>query len=233
MAGSPFLKNQGFCVYHFNYGNLTGSPHMPFQSLAGIQSAAHDLKRGIDRVRARTGAEKVDLVGWSQGGGMTPHYYTKFLGGSEVVDRLIGIVPGNHGTSGSSLIYAREMIPPLGRAAFGLVEELTPAFPEQAECSPLVDVIYGNGDTKPGVRYISIATQYDQILTPYTNAFIEGGDTKNILLQDGCAKDRSEHLAAIYNERAWIYVSNELHRVAKPTAVPCKHVDPYFPNIGH
>ncbi|WP_156890463.1 esterase/lipase family protein [Gordonia shandongensis] len=232
MAGSPFLRNEGFCVYHFNYGNVTTSSRMPFQSLAGIRKSAMDLKAGVDRIRARTGAARVDLVGWSQGGGMTPHYYINFLGGSKAVDTLVGIVPGNHGTSGSSLIYARDLFPPLGKFGFDLLNSLAPAFPQQAEYSPLVDKIYQNGDTRPGVRYVSIATQYDQIVTPYTNAFLSGGDSKNILLQEGCNKDRSEHLSVVYNRRAWMYVSNELHRVSKSQSVPCISVDPYFPNVG-
>jgi pimeloyl-ACP methyl ester carboxylesterase len=232
MAGAPFLANNGFCVYHFNYGNITGNPAMPFQALAPIESAAHDLKRGIDQVLKKTGAKKVDLVGWSQGGGMTPHYYINFLGGDKTVDNLVGIVAGNHGTSGSSLIYIRDLIPPFGRALFDLWRTITPAFPEQAEFSPLVKKIYGEGDTRPGVTYTTIATKYDQIMTPYTNVFLKGDNVTNILLQDGCEVDKSDHLSAVYNERAWRFVLNELRRGVVKSAVPCFPVSPYFPGVG-
>jgi triacylglycerol lipase len=51
----------------------------------------------VNNVLEFTGAEKVSLVGHSQGG-MMPRYWIKYLGGKDKVDDLVGIAPSNYGT---------------------------------------------------------------------------------------------------------------------------------------
>ena len=230
-AGAPFLANNGYCVFTFNYGNVTPMPSFPFQGIADIERSAREVSRKIDRIMKRTGAKKVDLVGWSQGGGLLPHYYIDFLGGDKKVDKAVGIAPGNHGSTGDMLTYARYLFPPLGPLAYDVFAALMPAIAQQAQYSDLVRKVYGNGDTKPGPHYTTIVTKYDEIATPYTNGFLEGPNVTNILLQDECPIDLSEHLAIVYSERTWLHVRNALTPgEAKP--VPCKQVDPFFPGMS-
>ena len=67
--------------------------------------------------------------------------------------------------------------------------------------------------------------------TPYTNQFLDGPNVKNILLQDSCALDRSEHLSIGFSERTWRFVVNALAPAeAKP--VPCIRVYPYTGSAG-
>ena len=47
---------------------------------------------------SETGASKVDIVGWSQGG-MMPRYYINDLGGASKVNMLVGFAPSNYGTN--------------------------------------------------------------------------------------------------------------------------------------
>jgi Lipase (class 2) len=49
-------------------------------------------------VLGETGATKVDIVGWSQGG-MMPRYYINDLGGAAKVSTLVGLAPSNYGTT--------------------------------------------------------------------------------------------------------------------------------------
>src|SRR5689334_23090222 len=51
-AYSPFLKNNGFCVFTFNYG---GNANDTTQGWKGIAANAGELKTFVDQVRARTG----------------------------------------------------------------------------------------------------------------------------------------------------------------------------------
>lgn len=221
-AGSPYLRNHGFCVFSYNYGNITPLPSFPIQAVGDIRRSAAELSAIVDRVRAVTGVDRVDLVGWSQGGGMTPHYYLNFLGGADKVDQFVGIAPGNHGSDGSGLFR----MDGLGRALRPLMLALLPAFGQQVAGTELAEEIYAAGDTRPGPHYTTIITKYDEVATPYTNQYLDGPNVTNILLQDGCPLDRSEHLSIGFSERTWRFVVNAL-APAEAEPVPCMKVRPY------
>src|SRR3546814_811784 len=223
VAGSPYLTNQGFCVRSFNYGNITGVDQFPIQAIGDIEKSAEELAAHVDEVRAEYGVDKVDLVGWSQGGGMTPHYYLNFLGGAEKVDRFVAIAPGNHGTDGSGLLRADT----LGPLAQPILRALLPAFGQQVAGSELAERVYADGDTRPGPHYTTIVSKHDEIATPYTNQFLEGDNVTNILLQDGCAQDQSEHISIGFSSRTWHFVSNAL-APAESTPSPFLRVHPFI-----
>jgi triacylglycerol esterase/lipase EstA (alpha/beta hydrolase family) len=92
----PPLANHGYCVFTFNYGGSSASSVV--QGTGDIAASADQLASFVTRVRAATGAVKVDLVGHSQGG-MMPRYYLKFLGGASFVNKLVALAPSNHGTT--------------------------------------------------------------------------------------------------------------------------------------
>lgn len=231
-AGAPFLANNGYCVFTFNYGNVTPIPSFPLQGIDDIEKSAREVAGKIDAIMRTTGAKKVDLVGWSQGGGLLPHYYIDFLGGDTKVDKAIGIAPGNHGSTGDMLIYARYFLPPVGPFLYDVFASLMPAIAQQAQYSELVQKVYGNGDTTPGPHYTTIVSKYDEIATPFTNQFLtEGPDVTNILLQEDCPQDLSEHLSTVYSERTWRHVKNAL-TPAEAEPVPCMQVDPFYPGMS-
>ncbi|MFD8843430.1 esterase/lipase family protein [Streptomyces pseudogriseolus] len=63
----------------------------------------------------------------------------------------------------------------------------------------------------PGVRYTVIATRYDEVVTPYRSAFLTGPNVRNVVLQDLCAADLSEHLAiGLFDRIAFHEVANAL-----------------------
>src|SRR5690606_1247729 len=192
-ALSPLLKNNGYCVFALNYGD-TGAG--PLKALGPVASSARELDAFVDRVRAATGAAEVDIVGHSQGG-MMPRYYLKFLGGAAEVNALVGIAPNNHGTTLSGIANLLPYFP----GAADLLKSATPALADQVVGSDFLTKLNAGGDTVPGVRYTVIATRYDQVLTPYRNQFLSGPNVRNILLQDLCPLDLSEHVAIALIDR--------------------------------
>lgn len=229
-AGSPYLRNNGFCVFHFTYGNITPVTQFPVQAIGDIRKSAVELATFVEEVRARTGVAKVDLVGWSQGGGMLPHYYLNFLGGADRVEQFVAIAPGNHGTDGSGLLRPTT----LGPLMHPILLALLPAFGQQVAGTDLAQEVYADGDTRPGPHYTTIVTKHDEVATPYTNQFLEGdpatgpdSNVTNILLQDGCALDRSEHLSIGFSERTWRHVVNAL-APGEASPVPCIRVAPVW-----
>ncbi|MFE7274196.1 esterase/lipase family protein [Streptomyces sp. NPDC057623] len=219
---APWLKQQGYCVFAPNYGGVPGSP---FQASGPIPAAARQVARYVDRVLEATGARQVDLVGHSQGGGPTPRWYLRFEGGTDPahpkrnkVHSLIGLAPSNHGGSfsGVGTLTTKLGLNPAVSAVIGQ------AWSDQMVGSERNSKLDKDGDTQPGVHYTVISTRYDEFATPYRNNFLTAGPgatVQNILLQDICPLDVSEHLAIAYDSNAAQLVRNALDPAhAKPVS---------------
>ncbi|WP_405986532.1 esterase/lipase family protein [Streptomyces sp. NBC_00872] len=201
---APYLVNRGYCVFSLDYGQLPGVPL--FHGLGPIDASAGQLAAYVDKVLAATGAAKADIVGHSQGG-MMPRHYLKFLGGAAKVNALVGIAPDNHGTTLLGLTGLLRYFPGVG----DLLNEKTPALADQVAGSAFLTKLNAGGDTVPGVRYTVIATRYDEVVTPYRSQFLSGPDVRNVLLQDLCPVDFSEHLAiGLIDRIAFHEVANAL-----------------------
>ncbi|GHA78934.1 esterase/lipase family protein [Streptomyces termitum] len=214
---APYLVNRGYCVYSLDYGQLPGVPL--FNGLGPIEKSAGQLDAFVDRVLAATGAPEADLVGHSQGG-MMPRWYLKFLGGADKVNAFVGIAPDNHGTTLLGLTRLLPYFP----GAEDLLTAATPGLTDQIAGSAFLTRLNEGGDTVPGVRYHVIATRYDEVVTPYRSQFLTGPDVTNVLLQDKCAADLSEHVAIGTVDRiAFHEVANALDP-ARATPTTCLSV---------
>ncbi|MGP3981399.1 alpha/beta fold hydrolase [Streptomyces sp. KR80] len=187
---APKLADAGFCVFALNYGNDATGP---------VADSARELRPFLDAVLGATGAHKVDIVGHSQGG-MMPRYYIKFLQGAAKVDDLVGIVPSNHGTD-------NPLAPVTGAT-------ICPACADQQAGSPFLTELNAGGDTVPGPDYTVVTTKNDEVVTPYTSAFLDGPERQvtNITLQDRCPLDPIEHDQTPNDPVVAQWVINALHR---------------------
>ncbi|TPQ18930.1 lipase family alpha/beta hydrolase [Streptomyces sporangiiformans] len=214
LALAPYLKKRGYCVFSLDYGQLPGVPF--FHGLGPIDKSAEQLRAFVDKVLAATGAAETDLVGHSQGG-MMPRYYLKFLGGAAKVNALVGLAPDNHGTTLSGLANLLPYFPGAG----DLLSKATPGLADQIAGSAFLAKLNAGGDTVAGVRYTVIATRYDEVVTPYRSAFLDGPNVRNVLLQDLCAVDLSEHVAiGLFDRVAYHEVANALDP-ARATPTNC------------
>jgi triacylglycerol esterase/lipase EstA (alpha/beta hydrolase family) len=193
-AISPLLKNNGYCVFALNYGDYNGSGAIGVYGVDDIPTSAAELNAFVDKVLAATGAAEVDLVGHSQGG-MMPRYYLKYLGGAAEVHTLVGLSPSNHGTTLDGLFVLSNFFP----GANQFTGALCPACEQQRAGSAFITGLNSGGDTVPGVDYTVIQTRFDQVVTPYTSAFLSGSNVKNILLQNQCILDLGDHLSMPYD----------------------------------
>lgn len=170
---SWYVDATGYCVFAFDYG-LYGTNSIP--------QSAGELKAFVTKVLAATGAEKVSLIGHSQGG-MMPRYYLKFLGGADKVEDLIGIAPSNHGTTWRGLLtlvpgfYCRACYEQMAGSAF------------------LTNL--NTGDETPGeVSYTTVVSTSDVILAPYTSGYLAGPNVTNVKIQDVCPTNTVDHIKA-------------------------------------
>jgi triacylglycerol esterase/lipase EstA (alpha/beta hydrolase family) len=189
----PQLEAKGYRTFAIDYGN---------RGTGDIAASAQQLADFVDDVLAQTGASAVDIIGHSQGG-MMPRFYVKNLGGAGKVDDLIGLSPSNHGTDLSAAENP------------GCV-----ACSQQAAGSAFLKELNAGDETPGDVDYTVIQTRYDEVVTPYTSAFLDGAT--NVLLQDKCAADVSEHLTIMVDQTAVQWIKNALGRTgpADPSFTP-------------
>jgi len=218
-ALSPLLHNHGYCVFGLNYGAHAGSESFGVYATGDIARSAAQLSDFVGRVLEATGARRVDLVGHSQGG-MMPRYYLKNLNGARRVGALVGLAPSNHGTTVNGLFTLGSHFPG-ANSFFGFCI----ACEQQQAGSPFLTALNAGGETIRGVSYTVIESEYDEVVTPYTSAFLEGPGVTNILLQRQCPLDRGEHLSMPYDHIADADVLNALDPT-HPVPIECGPVAP-------
>jgi triacylglycerol esterase/lipase EstA (alpha/beta hydrolase family) len=157
---------------------------------------------------------------------MMPRYYMKFLGGAALVHMLAGLAPSNHGTtlgSGNALLGALHQ---LGVNVFTLAGCVACTEQINGQGSNFMATLNSGGDTVPGPKYVVIESRDDEVVTPYSSAFLMGPNVQNILLQDQCPLDFSDHIGIIYDPVALQDVMNALGP-DDPSFVPsCSFVPP-------
>ena len=226
-ALSPDLVNNGYCVYAFNYGQTI--PLTGFYAMANIASSAAQLSTEVNKVLAETGASKVDLVGWSQGG-MMPRYYINDLGGASKVNMLVGLAPSNYGTTLDGLTTLISSLGLLGLTT-ALLSVSCEACVQQMQGSSFLTGL-NHTPTAPGVTYVVIETADDEVVTPYTNAFLPAAsNVQNITLQSQCSQDASDHLSIAYDSNVLQDVINALGPDTAGFQPSCAAVGPLLGNV--
>ncbi len=124
----------------------------------------------------RTGADSVDVVGYSAGGVVARLWVTE-LGGAAAVRRLVTLGSPHHGTQLASLGALFEGACPVA------CQQLAPG-------SSLLARL--DGEPLPaGPDYLSLWTTEDDVVYPATSAVIEGVPSPSV--QSICADDRVRH----------------------------------------
>ncbi len=217
-AAAPILANHGYCVYSLNYGG-SGS----IQGLSAVADSAKQLSSFVDTVRFWTGGNTVDIVGHSQGG-MMPRYYINNLGGASKVDKLVALSPSNYGTTLDGLVDLGKALGMLDLAN-GILQNPCASCVDQEVGSPFLTAL-NKTPTVPGVSYTVIQTTGDEVVTPYTNAFLPAApNVTNITVNQQCSVDNSDHLEIAADPTAMADMLNALDP-AHPVTVPCVPVNP-------
>ena len=226
-AASPLLANHGYCVYAFNYGGAPAGS--PVQGTGDIPASAAQLAAFVDAVLAATSAAKVDLVGHSQGG-LMPRYYINVLGGAAKVRDLVAFAPSNYGTTLDGITELASLLGVAGEIN-GPLSSVCAACVQQEQGSAFLRALNA-APTVPGVNYTVIESTGDEVVTPYTNAFLPAAaNVTDITVQHQCLLDGSDHLEIAADPIALADLLNALdpaHRVR----VPCLVVLPVTGPVG-
>jgi triacylglycerol lipase len=218
---SPILAAHGYCVFALTYGVDPREPQPWFGGVIPIEQSAPELGAFVDQVLSATGAQKVDLVGHSEGTFM-PEYWLKFLGGAAKVDKYVALTPLYAGTN---LLGAATLCDLGGAGCAGfesLFSNLCGSCTEFLAGSDMVKQLNsGTGRAAvPGVTYTTIPTTHDELVVPYTSGILNAPNVTNEVLQDVCPNDLSEHAAEAFDPVVAQLVLNALDP-AHATPVSC------------
>ena len=147
---------------------------LPDQGTGDLRASARALADAADR----TGAARVDLVGFSAGG-IVARLWLAEPAGALRARRVVLLGAPNHGTE-------------LAGAAAGLDPGLCDgACAQLAPGSALLAELNRGDETPPGPQLFSIWTTLDRTVTPPATAVLEGA--ANIRVQDVCASAQVDH----------------------------------------
>jgi triacylglycerol lipase len=204
---APLLANNGYCVYALTYGQ---TPLLPapaselFGGLTAMEKSAVQLKDFVAKVRAATGASQVDILGHSEGT-VVPDYYAKFLGGGPSIHAYVSLAPLWHGTSPGGLDKLFALGTPFGASAL-VAAALKPVFAAGTE--------------------LFASSEFMAKLRSGGTPAVKGITYTNLVVQDYCSLDRTEHFEIAADPVAAALVLNALDP-AHPRAVRCRLVLPF------
>jgi triacylglycerol esterase/lipase EstA (alpha/beta hydrolase family) len=219
-------------VFSLTYGTKddVSSPLYQPGGLTAMQPSARQLKRFVGKVLRRTGAEKVDIVGHSEGSIM-PSWFVRFLGGAKVVDDYVGMTTLWEGTNPAGLATLND---------FGMTLGLEPALQASIdrECGSCRQFLKGSrffarlhakGTTSKRVTYTSIVTKNDELVVPYQSGLLPPAkNVTNVVLQDYCPADQAEHLAVMLDP----VTAGFVYRALDPEHAPDPPCVPVLPGVG-
>ncbi|CAM2756324.1 alpha/beta fold hydrolase [Skermania piniformis] len=212
-AISPRLRSAGYCPFAVNYGGRPGEDSFGTED---ITRSAYQVADFVARVRAETGAPRVDLIGYSQGATVARLYVNR-LGGAASVARWIGLASPTYGGVLYGAVPIAQAIPGALDVATQLVSV---AAVQQVQGSPLLDDLNAGGDTVAGVEYTTIGSRYDEVIQPADNAALRSPGATNIVLQDSCPVDLTGHFHLVYDPYVIDLLLTTLD-AARPRTAPC------------
>ncbi|WP_343466829.1 alpha/beta fold hydrolase [Rhodococcus aetherivorans] len=238
-VAAPQLADLGYCVYALNYGGIRSlvDPGLMIWGVGSIEESAKQLGEFVDAVRAHTGADRVDLVGHSQGGPVS-RQYLRFEGGADPadparneVDKLVMLGATNHGTTFNGMQQLYSLFARLGlgnqewatervaQMVFGIAGR------QQLIGSRVLARLNSGTETLPGIDYTSIATRQDTVATPPENAFLQPGADSvvhNVWVEDVCPTSPADHLALLELPESLHLVKSALDpHYAETVPAPC------------
>lgn len=227
---SPVLKSRGFCVFALTYGRDPRYVNPVYEpgGVVPIERSNPEVQAFVDRVLAVTGASEVDVVGHSEGT-VQAGYLVRRPGFAGKVRKAVLLTPLWRGTNvaGVGLLYAAGKPFGLSQAAAALVAQVCGSCPQFVSGSPFMEALAAGGVSVPGVEYTNIVTRYDQLVVPYTSGILPEPGVRNIVLQQACPLDLSEHAWVAFSANVHQLVLNALH---PPTArSSCRLVVPGLP----
>lgn len=172
------LRADGYAVFAPDYGTRATGP---------IEDSVDQVSAYLDVVRQVTGADKLILVGHSQGGLIARLCAAENPAG---VRHIFCLATPNHGTTQGGIVSPLITSRRQEHVMRSIIESyFGPAGMQQIAGSELLAQLNTDGDLLPGITYTCVATRQDTVVVPPETCFLDPGDTppgtvRNVYVQD-------------------------------------------------
>lgn len=172
--------------------------------ISPVRDSAGQLTEFARLVRGATGADQVDVVGYSQGGLVLRTALRSGLSPTWVATAVL-IAPSFHGTT-SILTGA-------------LPASACPACADQVAGSALLTELATGGDLDGDVRYAVLSSRRDDVVTPVASQIPEGpaDRVRSVVVEDHCTDLRTNHINLPAERPVMRWVVAALQSDGRPT----------------
>jgi len=167
-----------------------------------LRTQAQALADAAEAAVTRTGAESVDVVGYSAGG-VIARLWVRDFGGASVARRVVTLGSPHHGTDVAGI--AGDITPdscPTG------CQQLSPN-------SELIRRLNAGDETPVGPVFVSVWTLFDEVVTPPETSRLDGA--LNLTVQGVCSGSQVQH-GGLPEEPAVAAILDSTLGVAAPSA---------------
>lgn len=223
----PHMASAGYCAYTFTYGSNEqwANPWYEVGGTRSITESSQEIAAFIDEVLAKTGAERVSVVGHSEGGFMSL-YVPKVLEYANRVKRVVALAPPTHGTTFANIVTIGDLL--AGREAWTSIAQQfgCVACTEIVVDGPAIKELTNGPIAQPGVKYTIIASKFDALVTPTETSFVHERGVSNSYVQDTCPFDPVGHIGMAFDTGIFDMITNALDpTTARP--VRCSFGPPF------
>ncbi|WP_250285560.1 MULTISPECIES: alpha/beta fold hydrolase [unclassified Frankia] len=203
-ALAPILANNGYCVYTITYGRLWYTANAGGIGYTG--NSAGELNAFVNQVVSSTGAGKVKLVGYSEGGFISRLYMKNY--GTTHVSAFVGISPVSMAPPTiSGLLTVLNLVP-----GWQTIELLGCPACYELSTWPAFNALNSPQAAFPSVTYTNIITTRDEVATPpeAVSYLPAGPNVTNQAVQTFCPNDPVGHVGMPYDVTTVQLVLNAL-----------------------
>jgi len=178
-----------------------------------MADSAKEIASFIKEVKSKTGAEKVDLVGHSEGGVMTLYVPLTQEGISDIVEHTVALGPAVHGAQYygfTDLFYLGGQV--TRTLVSGILSVLGCAACDDMATGGRVynDFASAAGHiVQSGVKASIVMSKSDTLVAPDVSEIKEAG-VRNVFVQDYCPDDKVGHAGLAWDTGVWDIIINEL-----------------------
>ncbi|OTA98073.1 hypothetical protein M426DRAFT_326275 [Hypoxylon sp. CI-4A] len=210
------LNKRGYCTFSQTYGAWDLVAWIG--GLRTMSDSAQDIAAFVKEVKDKTGADKVDIVGHSEGGVQAIYVPMTQEGISEIVEHIVALGPAIHGAKYFGFTD-------LWYIGGNVTRDIAKVVQDTLGCPACDDMMTGgavytvfkNADkiVQPGNKVTVIMSRSDKLVSPEVS-IIDEPEATNVYVQDTCPDDSVGHAGLMWDTSVWRLIVNALEENNDP-----------------